>query len=78
MNLFHLKPYILYLFKILGDKEVNYNYFNDLNSNKDDQGGHECPPSVFCKETGSLIYLSHFKPYICYTFGTLGGKGCEL
>ena len=36
-----------YLFRILRDKEVNYN--------QDDQEYQEYPPSAFWKETGVLV-----------------------
>ena len=33
----------------LGPKEINYIYFNLLDSNQEDQEGQECPPSVLFK-----------------------------
>ena len=56
----------------LGDKEVNYNHVNDLDSNLDDQKDHECPPSVFCKETGILLDICTWNPTYATFLESLG------
>ena len=66
--------HMVYFWNHLGARDVNYNPLKVSDSYLDDQGGQECIPFVFCKDTGILMKFSHLKPYICYIFLIFVGK----
>ena len=63
--------YVTFL-ESLGQKEINYCYLSEVDNNLDDQKCQECPPSIFFKETGVLMYIFHWSPHICYIFRIIG------
>ena len=78
MDFFTWNPTYDTILESLGEKEVNYNHVNHSDSNQDDQEDQECPPSVFCKETGILMDICHLKPTYATFFRIFLGKGSQL